>query len=113
MTAESFNAIRKERSMESIKVTPENLRKIASQVDDKAGKYYTEYQNLIKDVEELTSIDYRGDDATAFREKVEDFEPEFNKMKELMHEYAEFLRNAATSYINEVQEAVNEIRSKR
>ncbi len=113
MTAESFNAIRKERSMESIKVTPENLRKIASQVDDKAGEYYTEYQNLIKDVEELTTIDYRGDDATALREKVEGFEPEFNKMKELMHEYAEFLRYAATSYINEVQEAVNEIRSKR
>lgn len=109
MTAESFNAIRKERSMESIKVTPENLRKIASLVDDKAGEYYTEYQNLIKDVEELTSIDYRGDDATAFLEKVEGFEPEFNKMKELMYEYAEFLRDAATRYENEVQEAVNAV----
>ena len=109
MTAESFNAIRKERSMESIKVTPENLRQIAMKVDNKAGEYYTEYQNLFKDVEELTTIDFRGDDATAFREKVESFEPEFNKMKELMHEYAEFLRDAATRYENEVQEAVNAV----
>ena len=113
MTAESFNAIRKERSMESIKVTPENLRQIAMKVDDKAGEYYTEYQKLINYVEGLTKTEFRGKGATEFYKKVKDFEPEFSKMKELMHEYANHLRKAADNYDNGQANAVNKIRSLR
>lgn len=84
--------------MGSILVTPENLKTQAGKVDDEAGKYYTEYTGLLSDVRELTSTDYRGEDANAFREAVESFEPDFKKMKELMNEYAGFLREAAKNY---------------
>lgn len=96
--------------MESIKVTPENLISQASKVDDQASKYYSEYRSLLTDVETLTTTDYTGDDANAFREKVESFEPDFNKMKELMNEYATFLREAAKNYQNTQQNAINTIK---
>ncbi len=84
--------------MESILVTPENLTAQAAKVDNKAAEYYKEYQALLSEVETLTSTDYRGEDAEAFLAKVRDFEPDFNKMRELMEQYASFLRQAARNY---------------
>lgn len=99
--------------MESIKVTPENLITQAGKVDDEAGRYYNEYRSLLADVQELTTTDYKGDDANAFREKVEGFEQDFDKMKKLMNEYANFLREAAKNYQNTQQNAINTIKGLR
>lgn len=84
--------------MESIKVTTEELRNAASTVDNLAIEYDKEYAALFQDVETLTSTDYTGDDATAFRNQVEGFRDDFNKMKQLMMEYADYLRQAAATY---------------
>ena len=84
--------------MESIKVTTEDLRNAASTVDNLAIEYDKEYAALFQDVETLTSTDYTGDDATAFRNQVEGFRDDFNKMKQLMNEYADYLRQAASTY---------------
>ena len=84
--------------MESIKVTPEELETKANAVDREADGYYTEYTGLFDDVQTFTQTDYTGDDADAFREAVNSFEPDFRKMKELMNEYAEVLRKAAQNY---------------
>lgn len=84
--------------MESIKVTTEDLRNAASNVDNLAMEYNKEYIALLQDVETLTSTDYTGDDATAFRNQVEGFREDFNKMKQLMNEYADYLRQAASTY---------------
>lgn len=84
--------------MESIKVTTEDLRNAASNVDNLAMEYDKEYIALLQDVETLTSTDYTGDDATAFRNQVEGFREDFNKMKQLMNEYADYLRQAASTY---------------
>lgn len=99
--------------MNSIRVTPESLIARAAQVDGKAGEYYNEYRGLLNDVQELTGTDWTGEDANAFREKVEGFEPDFNKMKELMNEYASFLREAAKNYTNtqeNVKATINSLR---
>lgn len=84
--------------MESIKVTTDNLRNAASIVDNLAIEYNQEYAALFQDVATLTSTDYTGDDATAFRNQVEGFREDFNKMKQLMNEYADYLRQAASTY---------------
>jgi len=86
--------------MESILVTPEDLQKKAGEVDRQAENYYNEYKRLLNEVKDFTSTDYQGEDAKAFCLKVEGFEPEFGKMKELMNEYAAFLRQAAQNYLN-------------
>lgn len=99
--------------MESIKVTPENLRTQAAKVDQEAADYFNEYNGLLKDVETLTSTDYTGEDAKEFLQKVRGFEPDFNKMKELMNEYASFLRQAADNYQNTQENVKSMIKSQR
>lgn len=99
--------------MESIKVTPENLRAQAAKVDQEADNYYREYKGLLTDVSTLTTSDWKGEDATEFQNKVNNFEPDFNKMKELMNEYANFLRQAADNYDNTQDNVLNAVNSLR
>ena len=99
--------------MEDIRVTPQTLRAQAAKVDQEAQNYYSEYQGLLRDVDDLTSKDYKGADAEAFKNKVYNFEPDFNKMKELMNEYASFLRQAADNYDNTQENVINSINSLR
>lgn len=84
--------------MESIQVTPANLRRAAGEVEELARTYKTQYTELFSLVETFTSTDYQGKDAKEFCAKVKDFEDDFVKMKNLMDEYAQFLRNAASDY---------------
>ncbi len=90
-------------------VEPRSLRAQAAKVDQEAADYYGEYHKLLADVETLTSTGYKGEDANAFRDKVNGFEPDFNKMKTLMNEYANFLRKAADNYEYRQQQSKNEI----
>lgn len=99
--------------MQSTKVTTEELKAKAREVDREADEYYNEYQGLLRDVEEFTSTDWKGEDANLFRDKVKGFEPEFNKMKELMNQYANFLRQSAENYDNRLNNTKNTINSLR
>ncbi len=49
--------------MDYIEVTPQILRNQAAKVDQEAQNYYAEYQGLLRDVDDLTSQDYKGADA--------------------------------------------------
>lgn len=84
--------------MQSITVTPETLESQASKVDGKAADYYNDYIKLLNEVRDMTSTDWKGDDADAFKNKVEAFEADFKKMQELMTDYAAYLRQAAKNY---------------
>lgn len=95
--------------MESIQVTPEDLRKKAEQVDDKATEYLNEYKKLLSDVQTFTSTDYTGEDAAAFYNEVASFEEEFNRMKSLMNDYANYLRDAAQNYLSAQEQSRNAI----
>ena len=99
--------------MDSILVTLENLDSQAKKVDNKATEYYNHYMALLNEVEDFTSTDWKGEDADAFREKVKDFGRDFTKMKELMEEYASFLRQAATNYRNTQENVRNNIKGLR
>ncbi len=97
--------------MNSITVTTENLRTKAGEVDSKAAEYMNHYESLLNDVATLTSTDWQGEDANAFKEQVEGFRQDFQKMKTLMEEYAIFLRDAATQYDNTQSNLINTIKS--
>lgn len=84
--------------MESIQVTPANLRKASGEVQTLAATYKKQYEELFGLVETFTTTDYQGKDAKEFCAKVKDFEDDFIKMKNLMDEYADFLAKAATDY---------------
>lgn len=84
--------------MESIQVTPANLRKAAGEVETLASTYKKQYGELFGLVETFTTTDYQGKDAKEFCAKVKDFEDDFIKMKSLMDDYAQFLKQAADEY---------------
>jgi len=84
--------------MNSITVTTQSLITKAGEVDTKAAEYMSHYESLLNDVNTLTTTDWQGEDATAFRNQVEGFREDFQKMRELMGEYANFLREAANKY---------------
>ncbi len=84
--------------MESIQVTPANLRKVAGEVETLASMYKRQYGELFGLVETFTTTDFQGKDAKEFYTKVKEFEDDFMKMKNLMDEYAQFLKKAATDY---------------
>ncbi len=97
--------------MESIKVTPETLRSKADEIIDKAGQYYTTYGELLEEARALTTDGWKGDDATKFYDQIDGFRDDFKKMKELMDEYAEFLKEAASSYEANQQNIIDTISS--
>lgn len=97
--------------MQSITVTPETLEDQAGKVDTKASDYYRDYEKLLNEVRNMTETDWKGEDATAFRAKVEAFEEDFNKMKQLMSDYADYLRQAAKNYRDTQENVKNSISS--
>lgn len=97
--------------MESIQVTPANLRRAAGEVETLASTYKTQYGQLFGLVETFTSIDYQGEDAKEFCAKVKDFEDDFMKMKNLMDDYARFLRKAADDYVTNQKNLKDQISS--
>lgn len=96
--------------MKSITVTTQSLTNKAGDVDAKAAEYMSHYESLLNDVNTLTTTDWQGEDATAFRNQVEGFREDFQKMRDLMGEYASFLREAAGKYDNLQVNLINTIK---
>lgn len=97
--------------MDKIRVTPDELRRGARAVDNEASQYHSLYTNLLADVQTMTATDWTGEDATAFYNQVEGFRSDFDKMKELMSDYADFLRIAADNYQNTQEEVKRQAQS--
>lgn len=97
--------------MESIKVTTENLTAKAREVEQKANDYLSDYNSLFQEVETLTTTDWKGDDANAFKTQIEGFRDDFEKMKKLMDDYADFMRKAATNYETTQGNVISQIKS--
>ncbi len=84
--------------MESITATLDSMRTTANEVDNLADEYANKYQEFLNEVASLTSTHWTGIDATAFKDQVEGFRDDFVKMKNLMNDYATYLRRAADQY---------------
>lgn len=84
--------------MESITATYVDMRNTAKDIDGIADKYESSYQRFMDEVETLTTTDWKGVDADAFREQVKGFRDDFAKMKQLMNDYATFIRQTADEY---------------
>ncbi len=80
-----------------IVVTPQELTSTAIQIERLSGEYAQLYTALFSDVNALQTA-WQGKDNQAFTRQIEGFRNDFENMKALMDEYAEFLKNAATNY---------------
>ena len=82
-----------------IRVTPTELKTVATKVRTQAEDYAKQYNQLMNDVDGMAAA-WKGKDNTAFTAKIKGFMSDFQKMKALLDEYASFLDQAAQTYQN-------------
>ena len=80
-----------------ITVETERLDQVAGQVEGYADDYlkaYNELFTIVKDMKEA----WDGKDNVAYTNQIEGFRNDFQKMEQLMRDYAEYLRKCAKTY---------------
>lgn len=87
-------------------VETSRLDDTAKQVDQLANNYENEYGQLFGKVQDL-STRWTGEDNTAFTNQIEGFRDDFQRMTQLMRDYAAYLRKVAASYRETRSNVVN------
>ncbi len=82
------------------------LDSTAQSVITLADNYHQEYFALFSSVQQLQST-WEGVDNKAFTEQIEGFRDDFQRMEQLMRDYAEFLKKTAATYRQAQSEIVN------
>lgn len=80
-----------------IVVETSQLDSAAGRVEDLANTYKTNYTGLFSTVQALQSS-WSGTDNIAFTNQIEGFRDDFQRMEQLMRDYAAYLRKTATTY---------------
>lgn len=80
-----------------IQVTPELLGTAASKIEELAREYKTQYDSLYSTTDAMAAS-WSGKDNRAFVDQIAGFKDDFEKMKSLMDQYADFLRKSAKAY---------------
>lgn len=78
-------------------VETSRLDDTAAKVEQMASDYEAEYNALFRTVADLQNV-WSGEDNTAFTNQIEGFRDDFQRMTQLMRDYAAYLRKAAASY---------------
>lgn len=81
----------------NIKVTPAEMTRTAGEIENLIGSYRNTYNNLCKQLKDL-SVNWNGKDNRNFANKIEEFQPYFTKMENLLTEYKDFLIRSAQTY---------------
>ncbi len=90
-----------------IVVQPKELEKAAANIESMAADYESYYTSLYGEVDSMAAV-YQGADSDAFINQIKGFQDDFQNMKTLMMQYAEFLRNAAKLYTETQQDRVTQ-----
>ena len=94
----------------TIIVTPEQLEIAAGRIETLAGDYQAQYNQLYSRTDALAST-WQGEDNTAFVDQISGFKDDFQKMYNLMMQYADFLRKSAQAYRSTQEQVVSQARS--
>lgn len=76
----------------------ETVVNIASQITSLGDDFFREYTQLYNMVETDLAACWKGEDAEAFKTKVEGEKHFFESMRDVINEYATFLRNTANAH---------------
>ena len=90
--------------MATIKVTAADLDSASGEIQRLAGEYKVQYDSLFTTIDQNLSS-WTSEDKTAFITQINGFKDDFERMKELMDEYARFLTRSAEAY-RETQQGV-------
>lgn len=88
----------------TIQVTPEQLETTAGKIESLAADYKTQYDQLYSETNAMAST-WQGTDNVAYINQIAAFKEDFEKMRNLILNYADFLKKSAKAY-RETQETV-------
>ena len=94
----------------SIQVDTGELRRAVQVIDGLCDSYNQNYNGIMTDVDNM-STDWKFDDFSAYKAEIETMIPAFVQMREVIQEFQDFLIQAATSYENVQDTAVQEARN--
>ncbi|MBS4967286.1 MAG: WXG100 family type VII secretion target [Lachnospiraceae bacterium] len=88
-------------------VTTERLKQSANVIEEKKGKYDTEWQKLYTEVQNLKSSQWQGIASDTFNQKLESYRDEFEELSKVLQSYHDFLETSAEQY-EKTEEAVKD-----
>ena len=80
-----------------IVVDPSKLKTAADKIDGMAAEYEKQYNQLFNEVDGMGAA-WKGADNTAYVTQIKGFMDDFQKMRKLMTDYSEFLKQSAQVY---------------
>lgn len=81
----------------TISVEPSRLTDAAARIEAAAGGYQAAFARLFSEVAAMSNA-WQGADNIAYTNQINGFEDDFKRMKDLMDQYAVFLRESAKFY---------------
>lgn len=94
-----------------IEVTTESLKNASKEVNALANEYEREWRQLYITVDALEAA-WSGVDNKAFTEQIKGFRDDFQRMTQLMKDYADYLEHAGSTYYNTQDDIKNNAKSK-
>lgn len=81
----------------TIQATPEQMEKTAATIEALAADYKAQYDALYHATDDMKST-WGGKDNVKYIDQINGFKDDFEKMQNLMKNYADFLRKSAVAY---------------
>jgi WXG100 family type VII secretion target len=93
-----------------IMVDPAQLEAASRKIDDQSSDYEQQYNKLFSDVDGMAAA-WQGADNLAYVNQIKGFMDDFQKLTALMRQYAQFLRDSATTYRNTQNDIVTQAKT--
>ena len=77
----------------------------ANKLDSLNDDFFSTYSEFYSLIEGDLMVNWKGEDSDAFRQRCNDTKPHFELMKEIIAEYAAFLRKTAFEHEKRMQES--------
>lgn len=88
-----------------IHVDMNQLLQHASFISEQAQQYANTYEKIYQLLEQMNLV-WKGNDFDAFANQLKDFRKDFNRMKQVLDDYAAYLRESASIYDRLQQECI-------
>ncbi len=95
-----------------IEVETSRLDGVSKEVDALADRYAAEFKKLLTTADSVKAV-YDGEDSAAFITQIRGFEDDFQKMTQLMHQYAAYLKSTAQTYRDTQDSVMGEAKTLR
>lgn len=84
---------------------------VSTQIDALGDEFFREYNDLYNLVENELAGGWKGEDYEAFKQKVNEEKHFFESMRDVISEYATFLRNTANAHNARMEDSKSQVQS--